>query len=98
MQRIIFIILCISFSSVCADEKKDRPNNHDGHCDLCGSCQCIRRIPVAKPIMKEVKKYVFIRSVKTWSYRGQLVSVEKSTEVMNVDVFGIRFGNQRGRK
>ena len=56
MQRIIFLILFISFSSVCADEKKDRPNNHDGHCDLCGSCQCIRRMPVAKPIMKEVRK------------------------------------------
>ena len=31
-------------------------HNHDGHCDLCGSCQCIRRVPVAKPIMKEVKE------------------------------------------
>ncbi|MDO7714391.1 MAG: hypothetical protein MUP93_05900, partial [Pirellulales bacterium] len=56
MQKIVFLIFFITVGNVFADEKSDRPDNQDGYCDLCGSCQCIRRIPVAKPIMKEVKK------------------------------------------
>ena len=60
MQRIVFLIFFITIGNVFADEKSDRPNNQDGHCDLCGSCQCVRRIPVAKPIMKEVKKPIVI--------------------------------------
>ena len=56
MRSIVIILFFMAICSVRADEKNDRPNNHDGHCDICGSCHCIRRIPVVKPIMKEVKK------------------------------------------
>lgn len=43
-------------NGVCAEEVDNVPDNRDGHCDLCGSCRSIRRMPFAKPTIKEIEK------------------------------------------
>ncbi len=39
-----------------ADPADRLPDNRDGHCDHCGSCQQIRRVPVPKPVTIEKTK------------------------------------------
>ena len=55
MRSILFMIFFL-ICSVSAEEKENIPNNRDGHCDLCGSRQCIRRVPVVKPTTKKIEK------------------------------------------
>lgn len=39
-----------------AETKKKEPPPPDGRCDLCGSCECVRKVCVPKMIEKEIKK------------------------------------------
>jgi len=56
MKSILLTVCVLAAACVVAEEPEQVPDNRDGYCDRCGSCQCIRRVPVSKPVMKKKTK------------------------------------------
>ena len=56
MKSILLAVFVVAAALVVAEEPEQPPDNRDGHCDRCGSCQCIRRVPVPKPVMQKKTK------------------------------------------
>ena len=57
MKRVWGVVfICMAAVGLAADSADQLPDHRDGHCDRCGSCQCIRRVPVSKPAMIEKTK------------------------------------------
>ena len=56
MKSILLTACVLAAAFVLAEEPEKLPDNRDGYCDRCGSCQCIRRVPVSKPVMKKKTK------------------------------------------
>ena len=56
MKSILLTVCVLAADCVLAEESEQVPDNRDGYCDRCSSCQCIRRVPVSKPVMKKKTK------------------------------------------
>jgi hypothetical protein len=55
--RVILAMLMITvWTFVMARGGEQEPRSFDGHCDRCGSCRCIRKVAVPKPVEREEKK------------------------------------------
>ena len=55
------------------DGKKKEPPPPDGRCDLCGSCDCVRKVCVPKMIEKEIKKVCWDAKCEDFCVPGRSV-------------------------